>query len=63
MEVPSWFGADEYYWLLRTVWFVVVMYLLIVIVKVSKGIKIPNRIKNWWKKRKDKHEGDIFSDY
>lgn len=63
MDIPSWFGPDEYYWLLRTVWFTIIMYLLITVVKVKSGIKVKEsfvKVKSWLKNRKLKKEEKIL---
>ena len=59
MDLPNWFGVTEYYALLGTVWFALIMYLIICIVKIKQGIKVKesfSRIKSWWSERKKKKE-------
>jgi len=59
VELPGWFGMGEYYALLVTVWFALIIYLLVAIVKTSKELKIKNKLSkvvSWWKERKKKKE-------
>ena len=56
MEIPNWFGQNEYYALLYTIWFGLIVYFLTTILRVKKEIKIKEKIvkiKNWWIKRKE----------
>ena len=56
MEIPSWFGVDEYYWMLRTIiiglsfWMAGQMFRANV-VKTTKSIV--SKAKSWWKERKE----------
>ena len=56
MEIPSWFGVDEYYWMLRTIIFGLSIWMVgqmfrANIVKTSK--EYVSKFKSWWKEHKE----------
>ena len=59
MEIPSWYGVDEYYWMLRTIilglgiWLVGQMFRANV-VKTTKSMV--SKVKLWYLKRKSDKE-------
>ena len=63
MEIPGWFGIGEFYAILVTVWFALIMYLLITVVKVKKGIKVKesfSKFKSWYIERKKRKEEKLL---
>lgn len=66
MEIPSWFGAEEFYALLNTFQIIAVIYLVSVIVKSIGHFKDLNiklkasKLKSWWAERKKRREEKIW---
>ena len=59
MDIPNWFGITEFYAILGTVWFFLIVWLIVNIIKVKKEIKVKEwttKIKSWWSERKKKKE-------
>lgn len=56
-EIPAWFGKNEFYLLIITVWFFLISWMAVNLIKVG-GIKLNIKdkylkIKTWWVKRKE----------
>jgi len=50
MDFPSWFGKTEYYALLSTLWFVMIIYLWVNIIRVKSSFSLSGwfkKIKKW----------------
>jgi len=61
MEVPSWFGQTEFYAIIVTMWFGLIIYFLTVCIKFKQCLNIKEnfkKIKGWLIKRKEKKEGE-----
>jgi len=60
MELPTWFGQDEFYIILYTIWFFLIIWLIINLIKAITYIRSTdtkdgiNKIKEWFEKRKTK---------
>jgi len=56
MNIPDWFGVMEFYAVLGTIWFGIIMYFLTACVKVKQDLNVKKKIidlKSWWSKRKE----------
>jgi len=57
--IPSWFGINEYYALLITVWLFLFSWIVVNLIKIKANLSIKDRllkIKNWWNERKKRKE-------
>lgn len=65
LEIPSWFGKPEFYAILYTVWFGLICYLVIGLIKAKKDINVKDNIsklKEWRKNRKQKKEEKLLGE-
>lgn len=65
LEIPSWFGEQEFYAILYTVWFGLICYLVIGLIKAKKDINVKDNIsklKEWRKNRKQKKEEKLLGE-
>lgn len=60
MDVPSWFGVNEFYAIILTLNFYIISRIVISIIEVKKNFNIKGKFKSWWNSRKQKKEDKIY---
>ena len=61
MEIPSWFGAFEYYLVIVTIWFGLASWVLVNLIRVKFSLKSKIvSFKQWLEKRKIRKEEKIL---
>ena len=60
MEIPGWFGLNEFYAIILTVNIYIFSRIVITIIEVKKSFKLKGKFKSWWESRKQKKEDKIY---
>ena len=61
--IPTWFTVTEFYAILATVWFALIVHLLVTFLKVKQGFNVKKTVSKvhvWWAERKRKKENKIL---